>query len=95
MSEIYMLYKWSIFWISVNILAFAMMLIDKLLSLYHGKSKSGPRIRELYLLLPILLGGLPGTLIGMICCRHKISQGKRNFQCIVVLFSIVWFWFWF
>ena len=82
MSEI-----WPILWISVNILAFAMMLIDKGLSL----SRSGTRIRELYLLLPILLGSLPGTFIGMICCRHKISQRKRYFQFFVGLFAVVYY----
>ena len=90
MSEIYTLYKWSIFWISVNILAFAMILTDKILSLHHGKSKSGPRIRELYLLLPVLLGSLPGTLIGMFCCNHKISKRKRNFQFKLVFFTILY-----
>ena len=82
MSELDTLYNWSIFWIGVNILAFYMILIDKLRS---TKQQNGPRIKELNLLFPVLLGGWPGTLIGMFRCNHKTRKNMFKFKLVIFI----------
>jgi len=86
MSEADTLYSWSISWIVVNILAFYMILIDKIRA--QSNLKNGPRIKELNLLFPILLGGLPGTLIAMFRCNHKTR--KNMFKIKIVIFVILY-----
>ena len=88
MTETNILYIWSICWIGVNILAFFMIFIDKTLAKIRFNKN---RISELTLLVPVLWGGFPGTLIGMILCNHKTSLRKKKFKLMLVIFAILYY----
>jgi uncharacterized membrane protein YsdA (DUF1294 family) len=67
----------------VNLVAFLQMAIDKRLA-----EKSKRRISEAQLIIPTLLGGIVGTLMGMLAFRHKTK--KRSFQ-LKLLFALTLF----
>ena len=46
------------------------------------------RVSERSLLLPVLFGGLPGLLAGMLAFRHKTS--KRSFQVKLAIAVALW-----
>jgi len=66
--------SWLAAWlISVNLAAIILFGIDKM------KAQRGwMRIPEDALLIPVLLGGPVGALVGMVLFHHKVS--KRSFQ---------------
>ena len=68
------------FWtFSFNIVSFLCMFCDALKA-RHGSF----RIPELCLMIPVLLGGPLGTVIGMMVFRHKI----KKFSFILMLFCV-------
>ena len=52
--------------IGINVISFLLMAIDK-----HRAVRHKWRIPEKTLFLAALLGGSPGSLLGMYLCRHK------------------------
>ena len=52
--------------IGINVISFLLMAIDKHRAVWHKW-----RIPEKTLFLAALLGGSPGSLLGMYLCRHK------------------------
>ena len=60
-----------IFMVVMDVIAFAMFGIDKLLA--KGKQS---RIPEIWLIISALLGGAAGALIGMLVFRHKVRHAK-------------------
>ncbi len=57
--------------LAVNVVAFAQMWLDK------GRAERGvSRISERRLLAPVLIGGLPGVVLGMHRFRHKTRKGS-------------------
>ncbi|MDA3961363.1 MAG: DUF1294 domain-containing protein [Planctomycetota bacterium] len=57
----------------INAIACGLMGIDK-----RRARRQVDRISEWHLLVPVLLGGAPGSLAGMLLFRHKTR--KRSFQ---------------
>ena len=71
--------------IGINLIAYAVYAIDKLLAI-----KGGRRVSEINLLLLVFAGGLIGSLSGMIIHRHKTKKASFLFKYVsVVLFFIV------
>ena len=69
--------------ITVNILAFGLYGIDKLLAI-----KKKERISEFSLILISILMGSIGSLLGMIVFHHKTRKFK--FWFVNILFTILW-----
>ncbi|MEW6742017.1 MAG: DUF1294 domain-containing protein [Planctomycetota bacterium] len=70
-----------IYFVAINVVAFALMGVDKWLS-----RREGNRIPETTLLIPALLGGSPGTVVAMLAFRHKTR--KLSFK-VAVLFVVL------
>ncbi len=69
---------------ALNAYAFAQMGFDK------RRARLGRRrIPEARLAAPVLLGGLPGVILGMAFFRHKTSKGA--FQVRVALYAAAFF----
>ncbi len=68
---------------AINLIAFVQMAVDK-----RRAVKQRRRIPEAQLITPALLGGFPGTLLGMLLFRHKTK--KRSFQ-LKLLFALMVF----
>lgn len=68
--------------ISINILTFFLMFIDKKRAVYHRW-----RISENILLLVAILGGCYGMMFGMHIFHHKTRKTKFLF---VYLFEVMW-----
>lgn len=61
---------WFVYYlIGINIISFLLMFIDKRRAIKHKW-----RIPEKTLFLAALLGGSPGSLLGMYLCRHKTKH---------------------
>lgn len=72
--------------ISINIVSFMLMFIDKKKAIYHKW-----RISEGLLLFIALIGGCFGMLVGMYLFHHKTKKLKFK---LVHLFCFIWiFWF--
>lgn len=67
----------------VNLISLIIYIIDK-----YAASRSENRIRESYLLFSGFIGGVIGSLIGMILFRHKTK--KKKFWILNVLFMLMW-----
>lgn len=65
-----------VYLVAINVIAFVMMGVDKWLAT-RGKR----RIAETTLLLPGVLGGVPGMVAGMLCFSHKTR--KMSFKLAV------------
>ena len=68
---------------SSSVWVFALCGVDK-----RAARRGGRRVPERSLLLPVLFGGLPGLLAGMLVFRHKTS--KRSFQWKLAGFAALW-----
>lgn len=68
--------------IAFNLIAFFQCVIDK-----QQAIKQRWRIPEIQLIAPVLIGGLPGLLIGMILFRHKTK--KASFQLKLALATLI------
>ncbi len=75
----------GVYFILMNIVAFALMGIDKQRAIKHKW-----RISELTLFIPVLLGGGIGGVMGMQAFRHKTKhlQFKIGFPLITILWGI-------
>lgn len=80
----------ELFWAVMTIVAFCLMCLDK--SRAQNQS-SRNRISEFWLLMPVLLCGPYGSLVGMFLVQHKVSARKRWFQFKLVTVSILYFFF--
>jgi uncharacterized membrane protein YsdA (DUF1294 family) len=69
--------------IAANGIAFIQMAIDK-----HLAKKGKRRIPEAQLIAPTLLGGIGGTVLGMLAFRHKTK--KQSFQIKLLATFIIW-----
>lgn len=73
MNTIYSIFQihpiWYSYLIIINVVTLLIFGFDKLFSITGNR-----RIREKVLLIMALVGGTPGTIIGMILFRHKISK---------------------
>lgn len=67
---------------SVNIVGFILMFIDKKKAIYHKW-----RVPEVFLLMLALVGGCFGMLMGMYLFHHKTKKLKFK---LVHLFCFVW-----
>lgn len=67
----------------VNLISLIIYVIDK-----YAANRSENRIRESYLLFFGFIGGVIGSLIGMILFRHKTK--KKKFWILNVLFMLMW-----
>ena len=54
----------------------------------YAASRSENRVRESYLLFSGFIGGVIGSLIGMILFRHKTK--KKKFWILNILFMLMW-----
>lgn len=72
----------GIYYLIINIIAFAMYGIDKLMAVKHAY-----RVPEKTLILMAGLGGGLGALLGMLCFRHKIRKVK--FVILVPVFLLI------
>jgi uncharacterized membrane protein YsdA (DUF1294 family) len=61
-------------YIGINVFELLWMAVDKMLAYCGGGGGDYTRIPELLLLLPVLLGGTIGFLVGMAVCCHKTSK---------------------
>ena len=77
-----------IYIIGINILSFILMGWDKYCSI-----KNYWRISENNLIGLALLGGAPGTLLGMIIFHHKTKKNK--FKILVPIFVLINLYFYF
>ena len=68
--------------ISINLIGFILMFIDKRMAIYHKR-----RIPENTLLFVSLIGGCFGGLMGMYLFRHKTKKIKF---WLVYLFCFIW-----
>ena len=66
-----------------NLIAYAQMAIDKQHAVKHRR-----RISETQLVLPVVIGGFLGALLGMLAFRHKTK--KRSFH-LKLLFALILF----
>ena len=76
--------------IAVNILAFALMGIDKYKAQHHLW-----RIPEKTLFLSAIIGGSAGAIFGMNLFRHKTKHWYFVFGMPLILFIQVGLWYWF
>ena len=67
----------------VNLISLIIYIIDK-----YAASRSENRVRERYLLFSGFIGGVIGSLIGMILFRHKTK--KKKFWILNILFMLMW-----
>lgn len=74
-----------IYLISINLIAFFLIFIDKQKAIHHKW-----RISEANLLLISLIGGPFGTLLGMHIFHHKTKKLKFK---LVPLLAIIWLYF--
>lgn len=70
-----------VYYAAINILTLIMYGIDKLKAV-----RNEWRLSEATLLLPAILGGAYGALVGMFFFRHKIRKAK--FVVLIPLFAI-------
>ncbi len=79
----------------INILAFLLMGLDKAKAVF-GKY----RISEKGLLIPGLLGGAVGMVLGMLVFRHKVKKTKFIIPAVLVFllnlvyFYLIYLYFW-
>ena len=76
--------------IAVNILAFALMGIDKYKAQHHLW-----RIPEKTLFLSAIIGGSAGAIFGMNLFRHKTKHWYFVFGMPLILFIQAGLWYWF
>ena len=69
--------------IIVNIISFVIYGIDKFLAIKHMY-----RISEFILLSFGFIGGVIGSIFGMIIFRHKINSVK--FKIYLIIYSLLW-----
>lgn len=83
--------KWGFLWlylIIINLLAFFLYGLDKLLAKVKVRFSGTRRIPEKTLLLFAALGGGIGAWLGMELFRHKTQH--RSFRILVPLCTLVW-----
>jgi uncharacterized membrane protein YsdA (DUF1294 family) len=68
--------------LAVNLWAFGQLAWDKRCARVGAR-----RVSEARLIAPVLLGGLPGILLGMSVFRHKTA--KRSFQLKLAALALV------
>ncbi len=78
----YLLYALGIYLLGVNLIAFALMGIDK-----RRAKKDLWRVKERTLFLPVLLGGGVGGILGMKVFHHKTKHWyfRFGFPAILIL----------
>ena len=83
--------KWGFLWlylIAVNLLAFVIYGLDKLLAKVKSRFSGTRRVPEKTLLLLAALGGGLGAWLGMELFRHKTQH--RSFRILVPLCTLAW-----
>ena len=70
--------------ISVNIIGFVLMFIDKKKAIYHKW-----RISEAMLLFIALIGGCYGIVIGMSLFRHKTKKLKFKLVYLLCIIDLI------
>ena len=72
--------------LTVSLISVIVYGVDKLRA--SGNS-SRPRIPENVLIALTAMGGVPGTIIGMICFNHKSNMSRKWYFFITTIFSFL------
>ena len=83
--------RWGVLWcwlILINVVAFVVYGVDKVLAKIKAKHPKVPRVPEKNLFLLALAGGGLGAWLGMLIFRHKTQH--KTFRIGVPLMLIFW-----